>query len=130
MLVLDENLPAGQQNLLRKWRIRFRFIGRELGTSGGQDEDLIRLLHRLPHPTFFTLDRDFCRQDWCHPNYCLIWLDVRRQEAAEFVRRVLRYPVLNTEAKRMGVVARAHADGVVYWQAPKGTALSVAWPAR
>ena len=27
MLVLDENLPAAQRLLLRKWRIRFRAIG-------------------------------------------------------------------------------------------------------
>ncbi len=27
MLVLDENLPAGQRQLLRKWRIRFRIVG-------------------------------------------------------------------------------------------------------
>ena len=27
MLVLDENLPASQRQLLRKWRIRVRAVG-------------------------------------------------------------------------------------------------------
>ncbi len=30
MLVLDENLPASQQQLLRKWRIHFRMVGVEV----------------------------------------------------------------------------------------------------
>jgi hypothetical protein len=34
MLVLDENLPAGQRLLLRRWRIRFRVIGGEVAFSG------------------------------------------------------------------------------------------------
>ena len=44
MLVLDENLPDGQQQLLRKARIRFRVIGIGVGASGIQDENLIPLL--------------------------------------------------------------------------------------
>ena len=68
MLVPDENLPAGQQRLLHKWRIHYRCVGVDAAKSGAQDEELIPLLHRLPHPTFFTLDRDFYRSDWMHPN--------------------------------------------------------------
>jgi hypothetical protein len=63
MLVLDENLPAGQQQLLRKWGIHFRMIGVDLADSGTDDDNLIPLLHRLPQPTFFTLDQDFYAQN-------------------------------------------------------------------
>ncbi|SRR6266571_345708 len=127
MLVLDENLPADQQRLLRKWRIRFRFVGVEVAASGAEDDDLISLLHRLPQPTFFTLDRDFYRHDWTHPNYCLVWLDIRRREAAEFIRRFLRYPAFNTKAKRMGMVARIHRDGVTFWRMGKRSSLLASW---
>jgi hypothetical protein len=66
MLVLDENLPASQQLLLRKWRIRFRAVGLDVALPGTQDENLIPALHRLPQPTFFSLDGDFYRRDWLH----------------------------------------------------------------
>src|SRR5829696_6095853 len=105
MLVLDENLPAGQRRLLRKWRIEFRVIGEDLAFAGAKDENLIALLHRLAGPTFVSLDRDFHGAKLAHPNYCLAWLDVRGQHAAEFIRRFLRHPVFNSRAKRMGVVA-------------------------
>lgn len=127
MLVLDENLPADQRQLLRRWRIRFRFVGVDLATSGAEDEDLIPLLHRLPQPTFFTLDQHFYRRDWMHPSYCLVWLDVRRREAAEFIRRFLRHPAFNTQAKRMGVIARVHAAGVAYWLTRERSSRSVGW---
>ena len=130
MLVLDENLPADQRRLLRKWRIHFRFVGVDVAASGAEDENLIPLLHRLPQPTFFTLDRDFYRHDWTHPNYCLAWLDVRRREAAEFIRLFLRHPMFDTQAKRMGIVARVHAGGVVCWQMGKRSAYSILWLAQ
>lgn len=44
MLVLDENLPAGQRQLLRNWRIKFRVVGVEIATSGTQDANLIAAL--------------------------------------------------------------------------------------
>jgi len=58
MLVLDENLPAEQRLLLRKWRIHFRAVGKEIAFSGTKDENLIPFLHRLPYPTLFSLDRE------------------------------------------------------------------------
>jgi hypothetical protein len=130
MLVLDENLPAGQQQLLHKWRIRFRVVGVEVARSGTTDENLVPILHGLPCPTFFTLDIDFYRRDWAHLDYCLVWLHVRRREAAETIRRFLRHPVFDTQAKRMGVVARVHAGGVAYWRVGERSPQSVSWPLR
>ena len=129
MLVLDENLPADQWRLLRNWRIRCRVVGDDVAVAGALDENLIPVLHKLPQPTFFTLDRDFFRRDWAHANYCLIWLDVRRSEAAEFIRRFLRQPAFDTQAKRMGVVARVHDGGVLFWRIGQRPAQSVSWRA-
>ncbi len=129
MLVLDENLPASQRQLLRKWRIRFRSIGVDVAARGAADEVLITVLHRLPQPTFLSLDQDYYRRDWMHANYCLVWLDVKRREAAEFVRLFLRHPTFNTQAKRMGCVIRVHSTGISFWRTPKRSPQSVPWSA-
>jgi hypothetical protein len=61
MNVLDENVRDDQRALLRRWRIPFRQIGKELAVSGVQDPDVIALLHTLKRPTLFTQDRVFFR---------------------------------------------------------------------
>jgi hypothetical protein len=126
MLVLDENLPAGQRQLLRSWRVRFRTVGREVAFFGAKDENLIPLLHRLANPTFFSLDRDFYRQEAANRSYCLVWLDVRAGEAGKFIRAFLRHPEFRTHAKRKGVVARVYPGGVQFWRMK--TRSSVSWP--
>ncbi len=128
MLLLDENLPEGQRLLLREWRLHFRTVGVELASSGALDENLIVLLHRLPQPTFFSLDRHFYRADWLHSNYCLVWLDVRRNMTATTIRRFIRDSHFDTQAKRLGVVARVHAAGVHFWQTGVRRLQVVIWP--
>ena len=130
MLVLDENLPAGQRHLLRKWRIRFRAIGGELGAAGTQDENLIPLLQRLAQPTFVSLDRDFYLPELEHDRYCLVWLNVWVNEAAEYIRRFLRHPSFDTRAKRMGLVVRVHAEGVSCWRAGRRLPQETPWRAQ
>ena len=125
MLVLDENIPEGQCQKLRKWRFRFRTIGVEIASWGTKDENLIPILHRLSDPTFFSLDRHFYRPSWTHPSYCLAWLEVGDDFAAEFIRRFLRHSAFDTNAKRMGVVARLHVNGIQFWRMKKR--LSVSW---
>lgn len=127
MLVLDENLPAEQRLWLRKWRVRFRVVGVDVALLGTQDENLISLLHCLPQPTFFTLDQDFHRTRWAHASYGLVWLDVEDDQAAEFIRRFLRHPAFDTQAKRMGIVARVHPGGVRFWKVKQRGAQLVAW---
>ena len=117
MLVLDENLPAGQRLLLRKWRLRFRVVGVDVAARGTDDENLVPVLHSLSQPTFFSLDRDFYRPDWAHPNYGLIRLDVADDQAAEFILRFLRHSTFDTQAKRKGIVARVHSEGGAFWRA-------------
>ena len=129
MLVLDENLPAEQRRLLRKWRIHFRVVGVDVALPGTQDANLISLLHCLSRPTFFTLDEDFHRSRWAHASYGLVWLDVEDNQAAEFIRRFLRHPAFDTQAKRMGIVSRVHAGCVQFWKLKGRGAQSVPWHA-
>jgi hypothetical protein len=79
--------------------------------------EIIPLLHALPRPTFFTRDHDFYKADLCHRGYCLVFLDVDFDEAAEFIRRFLRHIAFRTQAQRMSKVVRVHHTGVSYWQA-------------
>ena len=116
MNILDENLPEGQRQLLRSWRIPVRQIGIELGHQGMRDEEIIPLLHQLRHPTFFTRDFGFYNRRLYHTGYCIVYLAVGQYEAASFIRRFLRYPTFNTQAKRMGLVIRVSPTGIRQWR--------------
>ncbi len=89
-------------------------------------EEIIPLLHSLRRPTFFTRDQDFCHPWLRHPEYCLVFLEVKPEEAAHYIRRVLRYPLFRTQAQRMGKVIRIHEDGMRFWPL-KGGAQEIAW---
>ena len=90
MNILDENIINNQCQLLRKWRILFRQIGYGIGSKGIQDKEIITLLHSLRSSTFFTRDDDFFSRNVCHSGYCLVYLAVKKEEAAVFIRRFLR----------------------------------------
>ncbi len=127
MNVLDENIVAQQCRQLEVWRIPFRQVGRHLSAHGATDENLIPLLHQLPQPTFFTHDEDFVKPSLCHPQYALVYLDVTDRETAEFVRRFLKHPAFNTQAKRLGIVARVRAAGVQFWRRGKSGMQTASW---
>ncbi len=116
MNILDENINDDQYQLLLSWRVRVRHIGRDIGIAGMQDEEIIPFLHQLSQATFFSSDRDFSRPDLCHPNYCLVHLVVKHGETAQFIRRVLRHPELDSRAKRMGKVIRVTHEHLYVWQ--------------
>ena len=117
MNILDENIVATQRERLRSWKIHFRRIGGEVGRMGMKDRDeIIPLLHGLRWPTFFTRDHDFFKADLCHPGYCLVYLDVAFDEAADFIRRCLRHPAFRTRTHRMGKVVHVSHSGISYWQ--------------
>jgi hypothetical protein len=80
------------------------------------DGEIVTLLQTLTRPTFFTRDRDFLQPWLRHPSYCIVNLDVSQFEAASFVRRVLRYPGLNSWARRKGTVVRAGHDRLTVWR--------------
>lgn len=128
MNLLDEQMRQDQRELLARWGIPFRQIGREIAPSGIQDADIIPLLQTLKRPTFFTHDQGFFRSSLAHLHYCLVWLDVSDIEAAAYIRRFLRHPAFNTHARRKGIVARANVEGVQYWQRGRARKNSVRWP--
>ncbi len=112
MNILDENIPRGQCELLRRWRIRVRQIGVDIGRRGLTDEQVLPFLRRLRRPTFFTRDGDFFDRRLCHARYALVHLAAQREEVVVFVRRFLSHPVLDAQAKRMGAVIRVARAGL------------------
>ena len=117
MNILDENIVVTQRELLRSWKIHFRRIGDEVGRMGMKDRDeIIPLLHTLRWPTFFTRDHDFYKADLRHPGYCLVFLNVAFDKAADFIRRFLRHVAFRTRAQRMGKVVHVSHSGITYWQ--------------
>lgn len=127
MIVLDENVDDYERDRLRTWHIRAHKIGRDLGTKGVKDEQIIPLLMSLTRPTLFTLDDDFNNPRLCHSAYCIVYLAVRATDVATYVRRVLRHPALNTQAKRMGAVIRASEPGLRVWRRNEAEQ-ALAWP--
>jgi len=115
MNILDENIPESQRQLLRSWRIRLQQIGHEIGRQGMKDEEIIPFLHTLRQATFFTRDLGFYKRQLCHPNYCLVVLDIGQYEVASFIRRILKHEKLNTKAKRMGKVIGVKHTGLQLW---------------
>lgn len=127
MNVLDENIVAQQREQLRQWRIPFRRIGEHLAAFGAPDENLIPVLHQLKQPTFFTHDEDFFKEAFWHSGYARVYLDVSDRETAAFIRRFLKLPEFNTQTKRLGIVARVHADGVHFWRKGKAGLQKAGW---
>ncbi len=102
-------------------------IGQEIARLSIGDDNILALLHRLKQPTFFTRDEHFFNRRLCHPNYALVWVDAAAEEAAMFIGRVLRHPRFMTKASRMGIVVRAHHDGLQFWKWPKDALQRVNW---
>ncbi len=102
MNILDENIIASQRQRLRSWRIPVRQIGVDIARKGLRDEAILPFLHHLNRPTFFTRDRGLYRPEVCHRRDGLVWLEVRPEEAAISVRRILRHPKLDYAAKTHG----------------------------
>ncbi len=128
MNVLDENVPDSQRGLLQARRIPVRQIGEDIGSKGMNDSEIIRLLHQLDRPTFFTLDGDFYNRRLCHEGYCLVHLDIEEEVIAQYIWRLLRYRALNTKGKRMGRVIRILPTGLAVWQIHHEEEGHFSWP--
>ncbi|HEX7183331.1 MAG TPA: hypothetical protein VF756_15955 [Thermoanaerobaculia bacterium] len=116
MIILDENIPESQWQLLRSWRIRALLIGRDVSEKGIQDDNLTRFLIEQRRPTFITRDEGFYDRKLCHARYCLVYLAVKPNESASFVRRFLRHPRFNTRSQRLGAVIRVSSAGLQMWR--------------
>lgn len=128
MILLDENIPEDQCQLLRSWRIRVRQIGQEIGKQGMKDEQhIVPLLHKLNRATFFTRDLGFFDKALAHGGYAIVCLAVGQNEAARFVQRFLRHPHFDTKAKRMGAVVKVVATMVQVWRVGSVEIEKVPW---
>lgn len=116
MIILDENFAESQRQLLRSWRIPVRQIGYDVGRAGMKDDEILPFLHHLRRPTFFSLDLGFYRRTHSHPRYGIVCLDIGDYDAATFVRRFLKHPRFDTEAKRLNAVIRLSYVGLTFWQ--------------
>jgi hypothetical protein len=126
--ILDEDIIAPEHERLRNWRIHFRIIGFDVGRFGWQDRDqIVPFLHSRRRPTFFTQDHDFYHPRLRHSGYCLVYLDVAPDEAADYIRRFLRHPSFRTQAQRMGKVVRVRHSGLTYWQVGDKNPHLVGW---
>lgn len=92
-----------------------------------KDEEIIPFLRSLSHPTFFTQDWDYFKRELCHAKYCLVHVDVGRDEIAGFIRRSLRHEEFNTRAERAGTVVRDSYAGLAVWHLHADHELRVGW---
>jgi len=115
MIIIDENFPESQRQLLLSWRLNIRQIGIEVGRKGLQDDDIIPLLLKHKNPTFFSLDFDFYNRKLCHSKYCLAFLDFGQYESAIFIRRFLSNKDFDSQKKRMGKVIKISHSGLLVW---------------
>ena len=128
MIVLDHNIPRDQALLLRRWRLRANHIGFEVGRPEWQDQqEVLRYLHRLKAPTFFTRDAGFFRQRLSHPRICIVLLTGRVLDTAADIRRFLGHARFATRARRNGLVAKVTPSGVIFWEHTKRSQRRVAW---
>lgn len=128
MNILDEDIGLSQRRSLESWKIHFRQVGVEIGRSGLKDRnEVIPLLHQLRHPTFFTRDHGFYRPTLRHHEYCLVYLDVWDDEAAQYIRRFLRHTAFRAHMNRMGKVVRVHSSGLSYWGGSSGKEVRISW---
>jgi hypothetical protein len=94
------------------------------------DDEIIALLRRLHRPSFVSRDRDFFDKTLCGGNFCLLYLDARPLQVAEYVRRLLRHPEFNTWSQRKGRVVRVRATGISAWQARVPRVIRHPWAGR
>ncbi len=127
MNILDENIPANQRQLLEHWRVHVYQIGFNLGRRGIQDDEIIPFLLHERRPTFFTRDEDFYDRKLRHRRYCLVYLAVEKDEAAAFMRKLLRHSAFDTQAKRLGSVVRVSSAGLSVWRLGATKRLSLDW---
>ena len=127
MVILDENIDDEHAIQLRRWHIKARQIGHDLGRAGMSDAEIISLLHELNGATFFTLDHGFKRARLCHARYCLVFLDVLASDVDRWIRRLLSHPEFDTQAKRLGSVVEVSGTELIVWRLPNRQMWRLAW---
>jgi hypothetical protein len=92
------------------------------------DDRVPEILRTLKTPTFVTIDHGFWSRRLCHPGYCILYLNLAKDEQErlpDLLRRLFRLPEFRTRAVRMGKVARIRQETVTYWEAGEKKVLSL-----
>jgi hypothetical protein len=114
MNILDENIGEDQREKLRRYKIRFRHIGTDIGRSGIDDtEQVIPMLLTLKQPTLYTRDRRFVQEKYRHDKYALVHLDVPPSFCADAIRRLQKDKRFNTSKKRLGQLIRVGSNSII-----------------
>jgi hypothetical protein len=116
VIVLDENIFESQRVELLARKFHLCQVGHDIGRKGMQDNEIVVLLRQVRRPKFFTRDKHFFKKSLCSDAYCLVQLDVRPLEVAEFARRFLRHTEFKAWSQRQGSVARVSRNGVSVWR--------------
>ena len=128
MIILDENIPRDQRELLQNWGRRLKQIGYDFGRQGLKDaEEIVPLLHSIRQPVLFTRDMGFFKRRFCHRRYGVVCLDIVAEETARYIRRFLRHAKFNTNAKRMGKVVRVSPQKIHYWSLKMEKEVEIGW---
>lgn len=93
-----------------------------------QDDEIIPLLHTLRRSTFLTRDQRFYLRETPHRHFCIAVLAVRQDETAHFVRRFVKHPQFDTEAKRLGCLVLISHEGLRIRQLRVDGETRVLWP--
>ncbi len=115
MYLLDENITKDQKELLEKWRFRVKQIGVDFKNKGIKDEQIITLLQQIKGVLFITRDTDFFKKEFCHLNYCIVFLDVEKTEVAYYIRKFLTHPLFNNNYKRLGKIIKLNQTYIQYY---------------
>ncbi len=127
MILLDENTPRSQREILEARRLPVRKVGWNWGREGMSDEEVLAALRRMRNVTFVTSDAGLYRRRYCHPSYCLLLVSAPAELVATYAVRLLRHPAFRTHALRMGKVVRVHQKGIAYWERNSAREIEVAW---
>lgn len=113
--VLDELFDDAVHHDLSAWGIHIDKVGVGFGQAGWLDEHLLSALHGSGK-TFHTRDQGYYKRRHCHSSYCLVYYDVPAPETAIYIRRLLRHPLFDTHAKRMGKVIKVTPRRIEFWK--------------
>jgi hypothetical protein len=113
--LLDEHVIARHAEEIRKKIPSVAQIGIDWGETGWDDiEQIIPHLHHSK-ATFHTLDEDFFKQRFLHADYCIILYEVSLSDLVGCVVNLLRHPIFNTHANRLGKIIKVNLHYITYW---------------
>lgn len=113
--ILDEHVIASHVDQIRRKIPSTAQIGIDWGESGWDDiEQIIPHLHHSK-ATFHTLDEDFFKRRFLHNDYCIIFYDLSGKDFVEFFQKILKHPLFDTHAKRLGKIIKVSLTHLSYW---------------